>query len=103
VSALLVEGDFLELGLGLYSTPILHKIAYEKNVKFHSVETDYVWAAKFKHYNLTKNHFVYVIMFLKDLFFILNQKMIKIEVVNIGVCQDLKNKIIQVFLQFFGL
>jgi hypothetical protein len=57
---LLIDGDFLELGLGMYSTPILHKIAYDKNVEFHSVETDTNWAAKFKHYSLTKSHFVYV-------------------------------------------
>ena len=60
VSALLAEGDILELGLGKYSTPILHKIAVDKNVEFHSVETDQNWSVKFKHYKLTKNHYIHV-------------------------------------------
>jgi len=57
---LVAEGDILELGLGMFSTPILHKIAHEKNVDLYSIETDYQWAAKFKHYKLTKGHFVNV-------------------------------------------
>ena len=60
VSAIAAEGDILELGLGMFSTPILHKIAYDKNVEFYSVETDEKWAAKFKHYALTKSHYVNV-------------------------------------------
>ena len=60
VSALLAEGDFLELGLGMFSTPLLHKIAVDKNVKAYSIDSQHDWALKFTFYNLTDNHLVYV-------------------------------------------
>lgn len=60
VSALLAEGDFLELGMGKFSTPLLHKIAADKKVKIYSIDTENEWVLKYAFYNRTDNHLVYV-------------------------------------------
>ena len=59
VSALLTEGDLLELGMGMYSTPLLHKLAVSKRAQAVSIDTKLEWANHFTFYNLTNNHLVY--------------------------------------------
>jgi hypothetical protein len=60
IACLLTSGDYLELGLGLHSTPLLHKLAAAKNTQVLSIDTTNDWADKFKFYNLTQNHKIYV-------------------------------------------
>ena len=52
-------GDFLELGMGLFSTPLLHKIARDQERHVISVDTDLEWMSKFIIYNLTSTHKLY--------------------------------------------
>ena len=52
-------GDFLELGMGLFSTPLLHKIAYHQKRHLISVDTDLEWMNKFIIYNVTQEHKLY--------------------------------------------
>lgn len=59
VSALLTDGDILELGMGLYSTPMLHRIAAATNRVLYSVDTDYEWLKKFIIYNSTRSHKIF--------------------------------------------
>jgi len=61
LSTLLTTGDILELGMGMFSTPLLHKIAADHNRKFVSVDTEFGWIQKFVSYNLTSMHRVYQI------------------------------------------
>jgi hypothetical protein len=44
------SGLGLELGLGLHSTPLLHKLAAAKNTQVLSIDTTNDWADKFKFY-----------------------------------------------------
>lgn len=52
-------GDFLELGMGFYSTPLLHKIARDQQRRLVSVDTDFDWMNKFIIYNSTSLHSLY--------------------------------------------
>ena len=52
-------GDFLELGMGLFSTPLLHKIAHQQKRHLYSVDTDLDWMNKFIIYNVTLEHKMY--------------------------------------------
>jgi hypothetical protein len=56
IAGLMVDGDFLELGLAIYSTPILHKIATDKKNIVISIDTKSDWVDKFKFYTTTSNH-----------------------------------------------
>lgn len=58
VSALFTEGPILELGMGLHSTPILHKIGLDFNRFVVSVETDKKWMEKFNFYNDSETHLI---------------------------------------------
>jgi hypothetical protein len=60
IAGLLSDGNFLELGLGMYSTPLLHKLAVEKNKQVVSIDTQVDWANRFKFYNLTKSHRIHI-------------------------------------------
>lgn len=53
MAALIVTGDMLELGMGLFSTPVLHKIAVDFKRQLVSVDTDQKWLHKFILYNQT--------------------------------------------------
>ena len=59
VASLISKGDLLELGMGLFSTPLLHNIAAHNNRKIVSVDTSYDWLKRFLIYNLTKTHEIY--------------------------------------------
>ena len=52
-------GDFLELGMGLFSTPLLHKIAHHQKRNLVSIDTDLKWMTKFIIYNFTQEHKIY--------------------------------------------
>lgn len=52
-------GDFLELGMGLFSSPLLHKIARDQRRHVISVDTDLEWMMKFLTYNSTETHKLY--------------------------------------------
>lgn len=68
------EGDFLELGMGLYSTAILHKIAHDRKHNLVSVDTNYEWMKKFTFYNSTSFHRLFYLPTKEDLLiFGLNQ------------------------------
>lgn len=56
VSCLIAEGNYLELGMGSFSTPLLHKIAADYNRVTFSVDTDQEWVKKFISYNTSRNH-----------------------------------------------
>lgn len=60
VACLLTNGDFLELGLGMFSTPLLHRLAIHSNRYAVSIDSEFDWANKFKFYNLTKSHKIHV-------------------------------------------
>lgn len=47
---------FLELGMGLFSTPLLHRISHDQNRTLVSVDTDLAWISKFLPYNQTRLH-----------------------------------------------
>ncbi len=47
------KGAVLELGCGLYSTPVLHALCHDRDLT--SVETNQEWARRFFHYR-SKNH-----------------------------------------------
>lgn len=53
------SGSFLELGMGLFSTPLLHKIAHDRRINLVSVDTDFDWMKKFTFYNSTRYHKIY--------------------------------------------
>lgn len=53
------SGDFLEVGMSLFSTPLLHKIAKDQNRNLVSVDTDLELINKFVLYNVTKSHKIY--------------------------------------------
>lgn len=59
MSALITTGDLLELGVGMFSTPLLHKVAFDFNRKLVSVDTDYEWLQRFILYNKTQSHKIY--------------------------------------------
>lgn len=53
--------DFLELGMGMFSTPLLHKIAYDQGRHIVSVDTDAKWVKGFLLYNETREHRIYLL------------------------------------------
>lgn len=57
-AALQTQGKILELGMGLYSTPLLHVIAEEQERILLSVENDEKWASEF-YYLKSKWHEFY--------------------------------------------
>ncbi|RNA30593.1 family methyltransferase [Brachionus plicatilis] len=59
VASLMTSGDLLELGMGKFSTPLLHKLAADTNKQVVSIDTDINWVNNFALYNKTKNHKVY--------------------------------------------
>ena len=59
VAALLSEGPLLELGMGKFSTPLLHMIGVDHEREVVSLETDLQWMLKFAAYNLTQFHKIY--------------------------------------------
>lgn len=59
VAALSARGDLLELGMGMFSTPLLHKIAIDQNRLLVSVDTELGWVQKFTGYNSTQHHRIY--------------------------------------------
>ena len=59
VSTLLSTGDVLELGMGMYSTPLLHNLGAHLNRQVVSVETNLEWLNKFIIYNSTRTHKLY--------------------------------------------
>lgn len=59
VATLLTSGDILELGMGMFSTPLLHNIATDQKRQMVSIETNYDWLQKFIIYNKTINHKIY--------------------------------------------
>lgn len=61
------HGDFLELGMGLYSTPILHRIATHRKQLLVSVDTNANWLNKFAFYNTTRHHRIYQLSSLDEL------------------------------------
>lgn len=67
ISALMTEGDMLELGMGTFSTAILNKIAIAHNRKLVSVDTDLNWVQKFATYNNSRNHLILYLPSSKDM------------------------------------
>ena len=59
VAALVTNGDLLELGMGKFSTTLLHKIAVDSQKQLLSVDSDINWVSKFKFYNNTKYHKIF--------------------------------------------
>lgn len=59
VAALFTAGDILELGMGLFSTPLLHNICADQNRTLTSVDTNLDWLEKFIIYNSTNTHRIY--------------------------------------------
>jgi len=59
VTGHLSTGDILELGMGMYSTPLLHNLGAHLNRQVVSVETNLEWLKKFIIYNSTKTHKLY--------------------------------------------
>lgn len=59
VAALSTKGDILELGMGMFSTPLLHKVAIDQGRKLVSVDTEFEWVEKFAPYNISSSHKVY--------------------------------------------
>lgn len=50
------EGDFLELGMAQYSSPLLHKLCHDQRRDLVSADTSYEWLKRFLIYNATKFH-----------------------------------------------
>ena len=63
VASFLSDGDLLELGMGFYSTPVLHKLAVDKEKIAFSIETNAEWAQKFEFYKETSTHQMHVMSF----------------------------------------
>lgn len=61
VSALATTGDMLELGMGFYSTKILHKISQDYGRKLVSIDTDSNWIDQFKEFNSTELHNIFLV------------------------------------------
>lgn len=59
IAGLLTHGDLLELGMGMYSTPILYRISMEYKRNLVSIDTSLDWINKFISYNLTNYHKIY--------------------------------------------
>ena len=59
VATLLTTGDILELGMGTFSTPLLHNIGADLNRQVVSIDTDLNWLNKFIFYNNTSTHTIY--------------------------------------------
>lgn len=67
ISTLLTDGDILELGMGYFSTPVLHKISLDYNRRLVSVDTDASWTDKFAPYTSTLNHRIFRMRSLDEL------------------------------------
>lgn len=61
VAAYISSGELLELGMGMFSTPILHRVAVDLKRKLISVDTIADWVSKFKGYNSSDYHKLYYI------------------------------------------
>ncbi|CAF0983663.1 unnamed protein product [Brachionus calyciflorus] len=59
ISALITNGNLVELGMGSFSTPLLHKISSDYNRQLVSIDTNQDWINRFIIYNTTKNHRLY--------------------------------------------
>jgi len=49
--------------MGLYSTPVLHRLAVDKEKEVVSIDTNAEWARKFAFYNETSMHQIHVMTF----------------------------------------
>ncbi|RMZ93919.1 family methyltransferase, partial [Brachionus plicatilis] len=67
VSCFFTSGNFLELGMGSFSTPILHNISREENRETISVDTDLGWVNNFLSYNTSRHHKIYYVGNYEDL------------------------------------
>lgn len=59
VASLVTSGDLLELGMGSFSTPLLHRLAVDTGKQVVSIDTDINWVNNFVPYNKTMNHKVF--------------------------------------------
>lgn len=59
VAALISSNDLLEIGMGIYSTSLLHRISTDLKRKLVSIENDFEWLSKFIIFNQTKYHKIY--------------------------------------------
>lgn len=59
IATLLSDGPILELGMGKFSTPLLHLIGTDQARQVVSLETDKEWMQKFAGYNSTQYHKIY--------------------------------------------
>ena len=59
VTSLVTTGDLLELGMGSFSTPLLHKLAVDTKKQVVSIDTNIDWVNNFIFYNKTMNHKIY--------------------------------------------
>ncbi|CAF0987751.1 unnamed protein product [Brachionus calyciflorus] len=60
ISSLITKGDLLELGMGLFSTTVLHRVSSDLGKDLVSIDTYSDWVNKFVLYNSTKYHKMYV-------------------------------------------
>ena len=67
VAALLTSGDILEIGMGSFSTPLIHNICARNQRNCISVENDKPWLEKFIEYNYTTFHKMYHLVNKNDL------------------------------------
>jgi hypothetical protein len=61
ITSLLTTGDVLELGMGFFSTPLLHNVTSDYSRQLISVDTKFEWLSKFLDFNNTKSHRVYLV------------------------------------------
>jgi hypothetical protein len=61
LTSLLTTGDVLELGMGFFSTPLLHNVTSDFGRRLVSVDTKFEWLSKFLEYNKTQNHHVVLV------------------------------------------
>jgi hypothetical protein len=59
-AALMTSGPILELGVGEYSTPLLHEIALAQNRALTSVDSDLNWIQKFGRFENNQHHLLHV-------------------------------------------
>lgn len=59
VGALISSGDLLEVGMGIHSTSLLHRIGTDLRRNLVSVEDEYDWLKQFLIFNQTRNHQIY--------------------------------------------
>ena len=63
VAALATTGDILELGMGKFSTTLLHEISSNFDRDLISVDTNSDWVNQFAHYNSTNYHRVFSVSY----------------------------------------